>query len=219
MIEIKDASKVDFEKKQYDTILLDPPYMPETEFNRKFAQNIYSDKDNKKWNFKNIEITLFTDDIYKIIERVKKYAQTNQCWMVLFSNKPLNYEMRINWMREKGGLGTHIRRNTEYIHFYNYHKLKPVGWIEETVYIPKDWQRAFSKPVKLYEQIYFFLGSKKILDLFAGFGNSVVASYLMDLEIDAYDIDPKLSERYAQLRKMAKTKQLKLTGGKKNGQT
>lgn len=87
----------------------------------------------------------------------------------------------------------------------HYHQIK-IAWD-----LPRDRNgRACAKPVKLYETIYKFLDSKKILDLFAGWGDSVIAAQNLGLHIDAYDIDQSLAERYNYLNSLSNKKQLTL---------
>ena len=208
MIQIKDSSTVPFENNIYDTIIFDSPYMTESEF-QKF---VGKDKKNKVQDI--TELFLKTPEIEKIEKSVEQYASSNPCWIVYFTNnrfniKPTKYVF--NWMRERGGMGGYIRRNTEYISCVNYFDLKPFNSIDETIFIlVNKVRRACEKPVKLYERIYEFLGSKKVLDLFAGWGNSVVAAYNLGLEIDAYDIDFSLQERFSKINSMGKKKQLTL---------
>ncbi|MCE7738360.1 MAG: hypothetical protein GPJ50_03185 [Candidatus Heimdallarchaeota archaeon] len=214
MIQIKDSSTVPFENNLYDTIILDPPYMPESEF-KKFS----GEGKNNQIQYQK-ELYVYTEKIQEIEDRISAYARKHtRCWVVVFENHRNNPFARyhINWMKERGGLGGKIRRNTEYIHIYNYAQtvndfdFQPAGTIDETLFIPRERNiRACSKPVKLFEKTYEFLGSKKVLDLFAGWENSVVAAYNLGLEIDAYDIDSSLQERYSLINSMGKKKQLTL---------
>lgn len=206
---IKDSTNVQFEKQEYDTILLDPPYMSNIEFQKFIGKK----KKNKVQEMH--ELFLKTEKIEEIEERIFAYTLKNPCWIIYFSNQRWRVKGKyvINWMRETGGMGGYIRRNTEYISFFNNFKLKPAGAIDETVFIlANKIRRVCSKPIKLYETIYNFLGSRKILDLFAGWGNSVIASQNLGLKIDAYDIDISLAERYNYLNSLSTKKQLTLEG-------
>ena len=208
MIQVKDSTNIRFENKLYDTILFDPPYMSKSEFQKFVGQ----DKKNKVQDMP--ELFLKTPKIEKIEKSVEQYARSNPCWLVYFTNNRFDIKSTkfvFNWMREKGGMGGYIRRNTEYISCVNYFNLKPVNSIDETIFIlANKIRRPCEKPTPLYERIYEFLGSKKVLDLFAGVGNSVVAAYNLGLEIDAYDIDSSLQERYSLINSMGKKKQLTL---------
>lgn len=57
-------------------------------------------------------------------------------------------------------------------------------------------------------------GKKEIIqtqrDLFAGWGDSVIAAQNLGLHIDAYDIDQSLAERYNYLNSLSNKKQLTL---------
>lgn len=209
MIQIRDSSTVRFENRLYDTILLDPPYMDEHEFQKFVGKG----KKNKVQEMH--ELFLKTPKIEDIEKRIERYALSNPCWIVYFSNSRFNIKKEtkyiFNWMRETGGMGGYIRRNTEYVSCINYYNLKPAGSIDETIFIlVRKNRRACEKPIKLYEKIYEFLGSKKILDLFAGWGNSVIAAHNLGISIDGYDIDESLAERYTYLNSLAKKKQLTL---------
>lgn len=200
-----DSSTVDFEAKEYDTIILDSPYLTEKEFAK------YRNAENLR-TFMALapEIYVRTPKIESIEKRVKKYVLSHKCWLVQFYNKPLDANYRVNWVREKGGLGGFIKKNTEYVHFFNYSGLKPVDHIDETIFIQKKYERFCSKPVKLYEEIFRFLGSKNVLDLFAGHGNSAEASHNKRISIDIYDIDSSLQKRYSYLNSLRGKKQLTL---------
>ncbi len=217
VILIKDSTNVVFENNFYDTILFDPPYMTEAEFNKKFVG------EGKKGIIQTQrDLFVYSPVIEKIEERINKYAQKDhRAWVIVFSNYRTNSWARyhVNWMKKRGGMGGKIRRNTEYIHFLNnahpssdvYVSSSPAGTIDETIFIPRDRNgRACAKPVKLYETIYKFLDSKKILDLFAGWGDSVIAAQNLGLHIDAYDIDQSLAERYNYLNSLSNKKQLTL---------
>ena len=69
-------------------------------------------------------------------------------------------------------------------------------------------------------KLFKCLGSKKVFDPFAGWGNSVIACKELDIEIDAIDKDKNLKERYDFLREYKPSKVnlellLNLEGAKK----
>ncbi len=57
--------------------------------------------------------------------------------------------------------------------------------------------RACAKPEKLYTELYRHLGTKHVLDPFAGWGRSISSALVSDIMVDACDIDLNLERQWS----------------------
>jgi len=200
-IKIMDTTDFKFEKEKYNTIILDPPYIIESNKDKM--------KDKTRVNRFANQFCWFPDyKVARIVDRCFQYAYKNKIWLIVFNNRPLFLSRYlIVWVKKSAGLGYVIGRNVEYIHLVNYHGLTPKMCnkdhriIDEGLIITQPWGRPALKPTELYKRLFLALESKRIFDPFAGWGNSVIAAKDLGLEIDALDIDESLQDRYKFLRK------------------
>lgn len=201
-VEIMNTIHFPFEKYDYDTIILDSPYLTAEECNEITDTGKWKGLDNHK------EIMIYDLNCSLIVDRIFKYAYKNKTWLIIFHKRPLMLSRyTIVWRRKKVGLGFNIGRNAEYIHLVNYHGLtlptvtetkKPI--LNEIESITTTEERTCSKPIELYTKLFQALQSKRIFDPFTGYGNSVIAAKDLGLEIDAFDKDESLKERFEFLR-------------------
>ena len=204
-IEKKDA--IEFVKESnggWDCIILDPPYMSESEF-QKFKGT------DKKSSLAKIKHRLVIDYDKYLIPLINLITQkvSKQYWIVKFFNRyiypGLESSYTIMWYKGKqyGGMGGFVRRNVEFINITgcSVHKRTPrprpnIQYsLKEVEEIPPP-KIPLAKPILLFEKIFKFTDCKYVLDPFAGSYASYYAAKNQGIQIDACDLytDPPLNK-------------------------
>ena len=112
---------------------------------------------------------------------IRKLNQDNKILIWYKSDRPIN----------------NLIGNCEFIEFTTH---KKTHWKTRIFEHKSILNRACEKPTKLFEFLYNTIGSKYILDPFAGYGNSIRAAQYNNLKIDACDIDNTLDYNFDKIK-------------------
>lgn len=176
----------------WDTIIFDPPYYNKNNFN----WNNWKNK-NKKGDLFNEKIYVMSNDYRKNIEEVILSKCDNPVFIKFHTDiRKLNQDNKILiWYKSDRPI-TNLIGNCEFIEFRTHKRLFWKTRIFEHKY---GKNRACEKPIKLFDFLYDIIGSKYILDPFAGYGNSIRSALNNNLKIDACDIDDSLNYNFDEM--------------------
>lgn len=166
----------------WDTIIWDYPYYNNINKNQW--------KNKHKGDFDKTNYTLSKDYI-KNLEEVILSKSDNPVFIKFHTDiRKLNQDNKILiWYKSDRPI-TNLIGNCEFVEFRTHKRLFWKTRIFEHKY---GKNRACEKPVKLFDFLYDIIGSKYILDPFAGYGNSIRSALNNNLKIDACDIDDTLN--------------------------
>jgi len=174
-------------KKQIDTIIWDPPYLVN-------GFGIWKKQSGG-------DVMKLGKDAFVISDKIKSVEKKliellpQATWIKFNTNiNEINTEEKVFVWYKPDVPVSNLIGNIEFIEVSNQTGKKPrIPFKSKVFAIPREPNtRSMCKPAELYKKLFQLLNSKCVLDLFAGYGNSIKVCKSMDISIYACDIDNKL---------------------------
>ena len=172
---------------QIDTIVWDPPYLASG-----FGE--WKNKDGGEVTKIDLDAFVINDDI-KSLKTILETRFPNAKWIKFNTNiNEINTKEKVMIWYKPDVPESNLIGNVEFIELSNVAGKEPRIPFKSKIYaIPREKNtRVMSKPSLLYEKLFRLLNSKSVLDLFAGYGNSIKVCKAMGISIYACDIDTRL---------------------------